>query len=159
MENTNKLPENWVIDTEKEKDSPLMPKFMEWYNINSTTVSMTNYEYLGCYLNEISDWNNSKNTIPVITLEQWHEAYFPEWQPKQGERVLVSNFSHGEYRERIFVVQHNEFYFVENEEDAGVLLGWPYIKSLPKQSQLQPRIDQLKNEAEKLGLKIEIIIS
>ena len=158
MESTNKLPENWVIDTEKEKDSPLMPKFMEWFEENKT-IEKGISKYLGRWANSISDWANSSLTIPVITLEQWNEAYFPEWQPKQGERVLVRNDESCKWNERVFVFQYNGYYFVEHQHNEELLVRCVFAKPLPKESQLQPKIDELKSEAERLGLKIEIIIS
>ncbi len=157
MKNT-KLPENWVIDTEKEKNSPIMPKFMEWFKENQTAFDW-NDKYLGKYDGYVSSFSPQENT-PIITLEQWHEAYFPEWQPKQGELILVKDYEIHEWEERIFAVNYKGRYFTEkSNEDNEVLLGWKFAKPIPKESQLQPKIDELKAEAEKLGLKIEIIIS
>lgn len=157
MENTNKLPENWVIDTEKEKDSPLMPKFVEWFK--NMDEFAPNYRLKGikngvpCYRSFANQYN-----VKLITLEQWNEAYFPEWQPKHGERVLVRK-NGDNWFERVFILKYNNFYFCEKLNCTDELLGFCEIKQLPKESQLQPKIDELKSEAERLGLKIEIIIS
>lgn len=158
MENTNKLPENWVIDTLKEKDSELMPKFMDWFEENKT-IEKGISKYLGRWGNHISDWKNNNLTSPIITLEQWNEAYFPEWQPKQGERVLVRDNESHEWQERVFVVKNRGAYYCEGDVNKSALYKWGKIKPIPKESQLQPKIDELKSEAERLGLKIEIIIS
>lgn len=150
MEN---LPQNWVIDTQVEKDSPLMPKFMEWIEKNKT-IGVGNKRHIGYWHNDISDWSNESLFIPIITLEQWNAFYFPEWEPKQGERVFVSNFSNdiGAY-ERVFVVKHNETYYCEDISNVTDLVAWKYIKPLPKESILQPLVDQLKSEAKKLGIE------
>lgn len=153
------LPKNWVIDTEKEKDSPLMPKFMEWFSEFKNKRYPVDSIFLGTCNSIITSYHNLEGIIPLITLEQWNEAYFPEWQPKQGERVLVGDFQSKINKERVFVVKHNETYYCEDKENVCDLVAWPYIKRFPEQSQLQPKIDELKSEAERLGLKIEIIIS
>lgn len=150
------LPQNWVIDTQEEKESPLMSKFMEWFEKNRTDYS-TGHFY-GRYKEiRISRWDNSEEQT-IITLEQWNAFYFPEWEPKQGERVLVSNYKNGIFQERVFVVKHNETYYCEDKSDITDLVTWKYIKPLPKKSVLQPIMDQLKAEAEKLGLKVNITV-
>ncbi len=156
MENTNKLPTNWVIDTEKEKDSPLMQKFMEWFEENRTETGVGNiYGKTG---HRLSNWFGIFEQ-ELITLEQWNEAYFPEWKPKQGERVLVRDEECESWEQRVFVCFYKGKYFVEDSYDLELLNGWNFAKQIPDESRPQKKIGELKAEAEKLDLKIEIIIS
>ncbi len=149
----NELPQNWVIDTQAEKDSPLMSKFMEWFEKNINTKPTESKRYLGAYGNKISNWILNGGEFETITLEQWNAFYFPEWEPKQGDRVLVRDSDYDKWEERIFVVYHKEVFFVEHENDTELLVGWNFAKPLPKESILQPLVDQLKAEAKKLGIK------
>lgn len=150
------LPQNWVIDTQAEKDSPLMPKFMEWFDENA------HFKPLMQYISRVSDkygnatgYQSSNYLLPshnIITLEQWNAFYFPEWEPKQRERVLVKNFDDTSiYKERTFVVFHNGHYFCEVDENEGKLIAWKEAK--PLESSLQSIIENLKAEAKKLGIK------
>jgi len=152
------LPQNWVIDTHKEKDSPLMPKFIEWFLDNKNGIYQGVGEFLGFYNGTLNYWRECRNKT-VITLEQWNAFYFTEWEPKQGERVFASNFRDdiGAY-ERVFVVKHNETYYCEDNANVSYLVAWKYIKPLQKESILQPIMDKLKVEAEKLGLKVNITV-
>lgn len=153
MEN---LPQNWVIDTEKEKDSPLMSKFMEWFKSKDAFYN-SEKRYLGVFDDKFSDWIPD-NECKLITIQEWNAFYFPEWQPEQGEVILVSNFKEGQYQERIFIIHHKGHYICEGGENNGIALTWCYAKPLPKESILQPLVDQLKAEAEKLGLKVNITV-
>ena len=146
----NELPQNWVIGTQAEKDSPLMLKFMEWFEKNRT--DFTTGHFYGKYKEKrISRWPDSEEQT-VITLEQWNDFYFPEWKPKQGERVLASHIGI-HFNERVFVCKYNGIYYCEKFGDDNELVGLKYIKPLPKESILQPLVDQLKAEAKKLGIK------
>lgn len=156
MEN---LPKNWVIDTQAEKDSPLMPKFIEWFGKNRTEFFEAG-QFYGMYKKRISTWPDSEEQ-ELITIEQWNAFYFPEWEPKQGERVLVRDSDTHDWEEeepKVFVYKYRDKYFVEDIYDSELLNGWKYIKPLPKESVLQPIMDQLKAEAEKLGLKVNITV-
>lgn len=155
MEN---LPKNWVIDTQKEKDSPLMPKFIEWFKQKYDGVN--DFNYFGVYNNKFGTWWDIQRETE-ITLEQWNSFYFPEWHPKQGERVLVRDSDTHDWEEeepKVFVCKYRDKYFVEDIYDSELLNGWKYIKPLPKESTLQPIMDQLKAEAQKLGLKVNITV-
>ena len=157
MEN---LPKNWVIDTQAEKDSPLIPKFMEWFDVNKS-VKLEKNQWLGLYNGDCSYWENRWGSIKTITLEQWNAFYFPEWEPKQGERVLVRDSDTHDWEEeepKVFVCKYRDKYFVEDIYDSELLNGWKYAKPLPKESTLQPIMDQLKAEAQKLGLKVNITV-
>lgn len=146
----NELPQNWVIDTQAEKDSPLMQKFMEWFEKNRT--DFTTGHFYGKYKEKrISRWPDSKEQT-VITLEQWNAFYFPEWEPKQGELVLVSK-EETNYLERTFAFKYKELYYCEKLHEETELIGYKHIKPLPKESILQPLVDQLKSEAKKLGIE------
>jgi len=151
----NELPQNWVIDTQKEKDSPLMPKFLDWFEENRTE-NRSIRRYCGFYEQRLRAWHDLDNQI-IITLEQWNAFYFPEWQPKQGEMVLARKNGDGWFK-RTFAVYHNGFYFCEKLHCKDELLGFKEVKQLPKESTLQPIMDQLKAEAEKLGLKVNITV-
>ena len=147
----NELPQNWVIDTQAEKDSPLMSKFMKWFESKGPFFNAKKH-FLGVVEGDFSDWMPDDN-CKVIKLEQWNAFYFPEWKPKQGERVLVRDSDYDKWEERIFVVYHKEIFFVEHENDTELLVGWSFAKPLPKESILQPLIDNLKAEAKKLGIE------
>lgn len=151
----NELPKNWVIDTHAEKESPLMPKFKNWFNEINKQDNLFIFKYYG--VNEGKCFCSDNDCFQLITLEEWNAFYFPEWHPKQGEVVLVSNIkSNVVYHKCIFVVKHNETYYCEDKSDITNLVAWKYIKPLPKEPVLQPLIDNLKAEADKLGLKANV---
>lgn len=151
------FPENWVIDTEKEKESPLMSKFMEWFEKNKT-APLSNTKYFGIFVGTVSDWNFTNCQFKLITLEQWHKAYFSErykeWQPKEGERILVSDDNEYFYETTFALMYKGEFYS-SSSIDPRVLHGRKYAKPLesPKESILVPIVEQLKAEAKKLGIE------
>ena len=149
------LPQNWVIDTQAEKDSPLMSKFMEWFEKNRT--DFTTGHFYGKYKEKrVSRWPDSEEQT-LITLEQWNAFYFPEWEPKQGERVLVRDCDSYGWMVRIFVAMYEGMYICEDTEKYSdgsmALFSWEQAKQLRNESILQPLVDQLKAEAKKLGIE------
>lgn len=148
------LPQNWVIDTQKEKDSPLMSKFMEWFKEKYGGVN--DFNYFGVYNNRFGTWWDIQRET-LITLEQWNAFYFPEWQPKQGEVILVSKDGQ-DFSQRAFASKYKGLYYCERLYSDIQLEGFKFAKPIPKESTLQPIMDQLKVEAEKLGLKVNITV-
>jgi hypothetical protein len=149
------LPNDWAINLNKEKDSLLMSKFIYWaenhkdYIANKVTDKHI-CNYLGYFMNELSYCTVSAG-YTIITLEQWHEHYFPKWIPKQGEMILTSSDGIN-YNERKFVVLYDLLYYCESHTTH--LMGFKYAK--PLSSQLQDKIDELKLSAKELGLKINV---
>lgn len=150
------LPNDWAIDLVKEKDSPLLPTFIEWaechkdYIINKVTDKHI-CNYLGYFMGGLSYYLGEAG-LTIITLEQWHEHYFPKWIPKRGEMILVS-VNGINYDKRKFVILYDSLYFCESSYITH-LHGYNYVK--PLLSQLQDKIDELKLSAKELGLKINV---
>lgn len=151
----NELPQNWVIDTQAEKDSPLMSKFMEWFNEMNNQDNFFIFKYYG--VKEGKCFCSDNDCFQLITLEQWNDFYFPEWKPKQGERVLVRDGDSYGWMERIFVAMYEGMYICEDTEKYSdgsmALFSWEQAKQLRNESILQPLVDQLKSEAKKLGIE------
>jgi len=149
------LPNDWAIDLVKEKYSPLLPTFIKWaechkdYIANKVTDKHI-CNYLGYFMGGLSYYLGGAG-LTIITLEQWHEHYFPKWIPKQGEMILTSSDGIN-YNERKFVVLYDSLYYCESHTTH--LMGFKYAK--PLSSQLQDKIDELKLSAKELGLKINI---
>jgi len=149
------LPNRWLVNLKKEKDSLLIEKFLTWFNkINKDTPSR-GFDFHGYWDNIIGFWSGDGNHKYFITLRQWNEMIFgltPNEQLEKGEEVLVKDKHHDSWVEKTFICEYKGKFIGENK---GFLTSWDECKKKP--SELDIKIEELKKLAEEKGVKITVI--
>lgn len=151
------LPHTWLIDLNKETNEQLIDKFLEWFNSNATNPTLgTTYKYHGSWRGELDFWNGDGTSKKYfITLEEWNKMTLglaSNEQFEQGEQVLVKDNHHDSWVEKTFVCQYKGRFIGENK---GYLTTWDECKKKP--SELDIKIEGLKNLAEEKGVKLTVI--
>ena len=96
------------------------------------------------------DWYDEKDFKRLFNLEVINAlTLFDEevWKPKQGDKVFVSNDKQ-KWHERVFVVEHNNFYQCEplHENISNTLTPWQHIKPYEDEIKVGDWVKRISDE-------------
>ena len=95
------LPVSWCVDVEKEKDSPFYEKFMNWINKKTKETPSQYFKYYGQFkrVGNFGVWcydTDKDYGIKMVTLEEWHNFYFPDKMKKEYAFPTTDTVANGE---------------------------------------------------------------
>lgn len=96
---TKTFPKYWVVDIVENTDHKLLPKFKEWFkkvsenfwcfsDIYYGSLGMANFNWY---------WADNESCLPTITLEEWHDHFFPNEKVTKPKTTYTQYFKRSDW--------------------------------------------------------------